>query len=73
MANSSRVRDNAMSVLAMAGITEPPIDIDKVAETLGFKILPHPFPEQRKGMVHIEGDLEPVHDLAFVAKIVHFE
>lgn len=57
---TSRVRDNALSLLDMVGITEPPIDVNRIAEALGFQVMPHPFPEKLKGMVQIEGDTKVI-------------
>ena len=56
----SRVRQNVLSVLAMAGISEAPVDIELVAKTLGFHIMPHAFPNKLKGMVHIEDGLKVI-------------
>lgn len=46
-------RQKAESILKMAGITKPPVDVNKVAEKLGFMVLPHPFPDKRRGIIHI--------------------
>lgn len=47
-------RKKAFDLLRTAGITEPPIDLEKIAKLLGFNILSFPFPESRKGTVLIE-------------------
>lgn len=48
-------RQKVQSLLRMAEISKPPIDVNRIAEELGFTVVPYPFPEKRKGMIHIEG------------------
>lgn len=47
-------REKAESILRLARITAPPVNLEKVAESLHFTILPFPFPDKRRGMVLIE-------------------
>ena len=47
-------REKAQSILRMAGITQAPVDLERVAASLDFNILPFPFPDKRRGMVLIE-------------------
>ncbi len=44
----------------MAGITEAPVDMDKVAKALGFTIIPHDFPEDTSGVIFIEGNTKSI-------------
>lgn len=53
-------RHKAQEMLKMAGIIEPPVDVNKVAKILGFKVVPYPFPDKRKGIVHIENGLKVI-------------
>lgn len=53
---SSQNRDKAESILKLANITDLPVNLNKIAESLGFTILPFPFPDKRKGMVLIENN-----------------
>lgn len=53
---TSQNRDKAESILKLANITKAPVDLNKVGESLGFTILPFPFPDKRKGMVLIENN-----------------
>lgn len=48
-------RQKVQSLLKMAEITKPPVDVNRIAEELGFTVVPYPFPEKRKGMIHIGG------------------
>ncbi len=50
---SSQNREKALSVLKMARIIESPVDVNKVASILGFRVLPYPFPDKLKGKVTI--------------------
>ncbi len=57
---SSNNRTQAQTLIKAAHILEAPIDVEKIAEILGFTIIPFPFPEKRKGMVLIEGDVKAI-------------
>jgi len=52
----SQNRDKAESILKLANITSVPVDLNKIADSLGFTILPFAFPDKRKGMVLIENN-----------------
>lgn len=60
MTTSSGNREKAQSILKMAHITQAPVDVQVVAESLGFKVIPFAFPNQRKGMVVIEKDIKAI-------------
>ncbi len=53
-------RDKANSLLKVLGITQAPVNITKVAEYLGFMVIPYDFPDKRKGMVYIEGTVKVI-------------
>lgn len=53
--NKSISRQKVQSLLAMSEITEPPVDVERIAEDLGFMIVPYDFPDKRRGVIHIDG------------------
>lgn len=55
MIRSRIAREKAHNIISMFRITELPINIVKVANLLGFKILPFDFPETMSGVIKIEG------------------
>ncbi len=59
-ASTSGNREKAQSLLKMALIKEAPVDLTRIAEQLGFMIIPYPFPDKRKGMVFIEGGIRAI-------------
>jgi Zn-dependent peptidase ImmA (M78 family) len=60
MATSSPNRDKAESILKVARIHEAPIDLNKVAASLGFIIEPFPFPDKLKGRVLIKDEVKVI-------------
>src|SRR5258708_26855569 len=58
--STSPNRDKAESILRMAQIREAPIDIDKVALSLGFKVVRYPFPDKLKGRVLIKDGVKVI-------------
>ncbi len=58
--STSPNRDKAESILKMAGIHDTPIDLDKVAASLGFVIERFPFPDKLKGRVIIDDGLKVI-------------
>lgn len=44
----------------MVGVTEPPIDVDRIAEALGFSVLPFAFDESTEGFTFIEGNVKSI-------------
>lgn len=59
MTNSDN-REKAESILKLARITEAPVDITKVAEALGFMVIPFDFPKKRRGMLIIENGVKAI-------------
>ena len=53
-------REKANSLLNASGIKDAPVDLDKIAEILGFQIIPYPFPDQRNGMIIVEGNIKAI-------------
>lgn len=53
-------REKAQSLFKMANIQSTPIDLDKIAKTLGFIIIPFPFPKQLKGRVTIKDGIKAI-------------
>jgi Zn-dependent peptidase ImmA (M78 family) len=58
--SASGNREKAQSLLKMASIKHPPVDLTKIAKLLEFLIIPYPFPDKRKGMVFIEGGIKAI-------------
>lgn len=44
----------------MVGITEPPVDVKKVAEALGFTVLPYDFPDSTSGLTYIDEGVKSI-------------
>ena len=55
MIRSRLAREKAHNILAMYNMTEPPIDVVKVATLLGFTVIPFDFPETMSAVIKIEG------------------
>ncbi|MEK7070802.1 MAG: ImmA/IrrE family metallo-endopeptidase [Patescibacteria group bacterium] len=53
-------RDQAMSLIKMTGITHAPIDVEKVAQRLGFTIIEADFPDNYSGEIFIEGNVKSI-------------
>ncbi len=60
MNTGSNNRDQAMSLLKMAKITEPPVDVYKIAKLLGFSIIESDFPKNYSGEIFIEGKVKSI-------------
>lgn len=58
--SSSPNRDKAESILRMARINNAPVDIDKVASALKFKVVRYPFPDKLKGRVLIKDGVKVI-------------
>ena len=56
MIRSRLAREKAHNILSMYKISNSPIDVNKIAELLGFIVLPFDFPETMSAVVRIEGD-----------------
>ena len=55
MIRSRAAREKAHNIISMYRINEPPVDIIKVAQSLGFIIIPFDFPETISAVIKIEG------------------
>ena len=60
MIRSREARRRAQQVLDAAGVTEPPVDLEAVAEFLGFTVLPYAFPDSTSGLTYIDGDVKTI-------------
>ncbi len=49
------MRERARALLASVGLDAPPVDVEKVAESLGFLVTRFPFPEGTSGATVIDG------------------
>lgn len=58
MKNSNRKKADAL--INLAKISEPPINLNKIASIFGFKIIPYPFPEYRKGIIFMETGIKVI-------------
>ncbi len=48
-------REKALNILQMFRIKVPPVDVEKIAALLGFKVIPFDFPETTSAVIRIEG------------------
>lgn len=53
-------REKAQSLIKEARITQAPIDVNKIAALLDFVVIPYPFPDKRRGMIHIEDGVKAI-------------
>ena len=60
MNTTSGNREKAISLLKMAGINKPPVDVNKIAKVLGFDIIPFDYPDEFSGEIYIEGDIKSI-------------
>jgi Zn-dependent peptidase ImmA (M78 family) len=51
-------RIKALGLIEGAGISQTPIDVEKIARFIGFIITTAPYPDSRKGSVHVEEGLK---------------
>ena len=58
--NHSLNRNKTESILKMARITEAPVDVKKIAEVLGFLVVPYDFPKKQKGRIIIKEDIKAI-------------
>lgn len=47
-------RQKANDLLAMVKAKSPPVDVEKIAEELGFLVVPYPFSDKNRGILHID-------------------
>lgn len=60
MIRSREARKRAQQLLKMAGVTEPPVDVEAVAEFLGFTVLTYPLPDTTSGLTFIEEGIKTI-------------
>lgn len=60
MIRSRIARDKAHSILSMYKITESPIDVVKVVERLGFRVVPFDFPDTVSAAIRIKGNTKTI-------------
>ena len=53
-------KEKANSLLKLAHIEEPPIDVHKIAKLLGFTIIESDFPDNYSGEIYIEGNVKSI-------------
>ncbi|MBI2195636.1 MAG: ImmA/IrrE family metallo-endopeptidase [Candidatus Levybacteria bacterium] len=54
MIRSRLAREKAQNILSMYRITEPPVDVEKVANLLGFQVVPFDFPDTTSAVIRIK-------------------
>ena len=60
MIRSKEARRRAQQVLEMVGVTTPPVDVNRIADFLGFIVIPFDFPDSVSGLTFIEGDVKSI-------------
>jgi Zn-dependent peptidase ImmA (M78 family) len=61
MFRSKYVRQKAQNILEMVGITKPPVDVERIAQVLGFKVVDYDFGNSDvSGMLVIEDDVRAI-------------
>lgn len=60
MIRSREARERAQQVLKMAGVTQPPVDVEAVAAFLGFTVLAYPIPDSTSGLTFIEEGVKTI-------------
>jgi len=60
MIRSRAARDRAKNICEMFGAREPPINVHRIAQELGFLIVEHDFPEDTSGMLLIREDAKAI-------------
>ena len=54
MIRSRLAREKAHGILKMYRISQPPVDVVKISNLLGFKVVPFPFPDTISATIRIE-------------------
>lgn len=54
MPRSKATVGKAHAILEMFSVTEPPVDVNRIAEELGFVVMPHDFSEDTSAVLFIE-------------------
>lgn len=60
MIRSKLAREKAHNILTMFKITEPPVNVISIAEGLGFKVVPHDFPDTMSATIVIENGIKAI-------------
>jgi len=60
MTASKSIREKAHAILQMMGVKEPPVDVNKVSERLGFRVIPFDFPDDTSAVLLIEGTVRSI-------------
>jgi len=60
MIRSREARKRAQQLLKIAGVSEPPVDVEAVAGYLGFTVLKYPLPDSTSGLTFIEEGLKTI-------------
>ena len=61
MHRSKYVRQKAHNILELAGISKPPVDVERVAKLLGFKVVPYDFDDPTvSGMLVLEDEVRAI-------------
>ena len=60
MTTGSGNREKAISLLKMAGISRPPVDVYKIAKVLGFEVFPFDYPDNYSGQIFIKGEIKSI-------------
>ncbi len=60
MIRSKLAREKANNILRMYGVKKPAVDVHLVAQLLGFKIIPHDFPETVSAVIKIKDGVKVI-------------
>jgi Zn-dependent peptidase ImmA (M78 family) len=60
MIRAREARNRARQLLKMAGVSAPPVDVHRIAEFLGFTVIPFGFPDSIHGVTYIEGTVRSI-------------
>lgn len=60
MIRSREARRRAHATLEMLGVSEPPVDIVRVAQQLGFEVHQEDFPEGISAVLVVDGDIRAI-------------
>lgn len=60
MIRSKLAREKAHNILAMFKFTEPPVNVISIAEGLGFKVVPHDFPDTMSATIFLENNIKAI-------------
>lgn len=60
MIRSKLAREKAHNIFSMFKITEPPVNVISISEGLGFRVIPHDFPETMSAIIFIEDKIKAI-------------